>query len=508
MGSATTPLEPGDREAFDDALAEANEREDRVFLHDGTPVIWHPQEGSQWQFLECDAFEALYEGTRGGGKTDTLLMSFAGGVGQGYGPFWRGVLFRQTYPQLADVVAKIKRWFPRMFGSSYKFNEQSMTVRWSSGEELLLRHMKKNSDYWNYHGHEYSWIGFEELTNWADPTCYLRVMSLCRSSGRNVPMRIRSTTNPYGVGHAWVKERFQLPRMRGALRENIVGKNGKMAPSRCAVHSHLNENRILLRADPDYPDKLAEAASSDAERAAWLDGDWDIIAGGMFDDIWITHRDRIVVPQFSVPKSWVIDRSMDWGESAPFSIGWWATSPGGVVEMIDGSQMSTVRGDLFRVEEYYGWNGTPNVGCRMLAQDIAAEVRRREQDWGVWGRVRPGPADTQIFDDRNGNCVATDFALLGVNWERADKGKGSRAQGWKQMRKLMKNTRPAPGARTREYPGMFVTDNCAHFLRTIPALPRDEKKMDDIDENTEDHVADEVRYRVRYEPSVTVSRSF
>ena len=40
-------------------------------------IIWKPLPGSQTRFLTCPVFEALLEGTRGGGKTDALLMSFA-----------------------------------------------------------------------------------------------------------------------------------------------------------------------------------------------------------------------------------------------------------------------------------------------------------------------------------------------------------------------------------------------------------------------------------------------
>ena len=33
------------------------------------------------------------------------------------------------------------------------------------------------------------------------------------------------------------------------------------------------------------------------------------------------------------------------------------------------------------------------------------------------------------------------------------------------------------------------------FIETVPAIPRDEKKMDDVDTDAEDHIADESRYR-------------
>ena len=137
-------------------------------------VIWKPLPGSQTRFLTCPVFEALLEGTRGGGKTDALLMSFAQYCGRGFGEHWRGALFRLTYPQLADVVAKSKRWFYSIFPGA-RFNESDYRWTWPTGEILYFRYGATEDDYWNYHGHEYPWLGFEELTNWKDlsffPAC-------------------------------------------------------------------------------------------------------------------------------------------------------------------------------------------------------------------------------------------------------------------------------------------------------------------------------------------------
>ena len=55
----------------------------------------------------------------------------------------------------------------------------------------------------------------------------------------------------------------------------------------------------------------------------------------------------------------------------------------------------------------------------------------------------------------------------------------------------------------REGPGLFVFDTCAQFIRTVPSIPRDERDMDDVDTDTEDHVADEVRYRCLTRKSIT-----
>ena len=89
----------------------------------------------------------------------------------------------------------------------------------------------------------------------------------------------------------------------------------------------------------------------------------------------------------------------------------------------------------------------------------------------------------------------------GVTFEAADKGPGSRVNGWELMRKGLKAAHQQP----QEKPGITVTEECTHFIRTVPALPRDKLKRNDVDTNAEDHVGDESRYQVAFERG-TVSR--
>ena len=480
--------------------------------------------GSQEAFLASHPiFEVLFEGTRGGGKTDCLLMSFGMFVGRGFGSAWKGIIFRQTYKQLTDIISKTKKWFPQIW-PDVKFNHSEHTWTWPTGEQLLLRQFAKPDDYWNYHGHEYPFIGWEELCNWPMDDGYKRMMSCCRSSKKGMPRMIRATTNPYGPGHNWVKDRFhpvaENMRVR-RITESIETTDGMVEYeiTRLVIHSHIDENKALLEADPTYKAKIAESARNEAERKAWLEGSWDIVAGGMFDDVW-DPRFNLIKP-FPIPQKWRITRSFDWGESKPFSVAWWAVSNGEDVQLADGSWRSTIKGDVFRIKEWYGWTGKPNEGLRMLASEISEGIVERELKWGwrisgeKWCRVKVGVADSQIFAAENGNCIATDFKnkvrlddgnkYPGIAWLAADKRPGSRSTGWTQMRSMIKAAHP--GRREidgkviftpRENPGMFVFTDCSQFVRTVPVLPRDEKDLDDVDTDAEDHVADECRYFIRF----------
>ena len=484
-------------------------------------VIWKPLDGSQVLALSCPCNHILYEGTRGPGKTDAQLMYFRRFVGIGYGQFWRGVIFDREYKNLDDLVSKSRRWF-RQFGDGAKFISSTSHLKWvwPTGEELWFRVMKTEQDYWNYHGHEFPFIGWNELTKQPTCTMYDMAMSLNRTSfipalhgpkdkeGNitllpEIPLVIFSTTNPYGVGHNWVKQKFidvAPPGVVVKMTQDVFNPRTQqrepVTKTQVRLFGSYKENIFLA---PEYIMELENIVDPN-KRKAWLWGDWDITSGGMFDDVWSSQYN--IVDPFNIPPDWRIFRSFDWGSSAPFSVGWWAESDGGDVLLPNGQWKSTVRGDLFRIDEWYGWSGTPNQGLRMLATQISKGIITRELKMGLYGRVKPGPADNSINDVQNGNCIATDMAkkvkidgkvYKGVKWARSDKSPGSRKNGWEKLRIAIFNAQPDGGP--REYPGLFVFRNCQDgFIRTLPTIPRDIKDMDDVDTDAEDHVADEVRY--------------
>ena len=287
--------------------------------------------------------------------------------------------------------------------------------------------------------------------------------------------------------------------------------DGNLEPARSAIHGHIDENKILLGADPNYKQTVGAAALNAAMAAAWLNGSWDVVAGGMIDDVWSNEHNN--VPRFVIPATWRIDRAFDWGSSKPFSVGWYAQSDGGDLLYADGRVVSTVKGDVFRIGEWYGWTGRPNEGLRMLAIDVAAGIVEREllNGWRKLGelgnRCKAGPADSSIYTVENGRSIGIDMespvriqglVVAGVTWTRADKRPGSRKAGWEQMRAMIRSAQPPKEGGVREDAGLFVVgEECPQFLRTVLALPRDEKDLDDVDTDSEDHVGDEVRYRVR-----------
>jgi hypothetical protein len=478
---------------------------DYDFLKPNQTVGWEALPGSQTLFLESDfVFELLYHGTRGPGKSASLLVSYFNHVGRGLGSDWKGIIFRQTYKQLKDLYEKSREIFDVVCPEA-KFNQAKYEWTFPDGEILLFRQFQREEDYYNYHGHEYPFIGWDELTNWKTSVGYKRMMSCCRTTNPDVPKMIRSTTNPYGPGHNWVKSHFMLPEKDGVILrkkyriENpITKKVTEEYLTKCSIKGTLWENTILLESDPTYVIQLKQTAKNPEELKAWTEGDWNIVAGGMFDDVW-SEKYNVVKP-FEIPAGWKLDRSYDWGSSSPFSVGWWAESDGSDYVDGNGKVRSSVKGDLYRVGEWYGWTGQENTGLKMLDADIAKGIKDRERSMFGNRVVQPGPADTQIYNVENGRSIASEMSTYGVSWTRADKS--SRVNGWANMRSYIKQAHPNEPidgvSQPREKPGLFVFETCSQFRRTVPVLTRSDKNLDDVDDKeTEDHIADETRYRIR-----------
>lgn len=426
--------------------------------------IWTPLPGSQTLFLQCPIYEALLEGTRGGGKTDTLLMSFAQNVGRGFGQHWRGVLFRLTYPQLADVVAKSKRWFYQIFPEA-KFNESEYYWKWPTGEMLFFRYGDKEDDYWNYHGHEYPWLGFEELTNWRNLGFYDAMQSTCRSSHAGMPRMVRATCNPFGRGHGPVKERFRLGQGGVPSGQVIVDESGK---ERVRIHSSIYENTILLEADPEYL-KTLEALKDPNRRRAWLEGDWDIHVGSFLEMVW--NPSKAIVTPFTIPSTWKVWKSMDWGYAAPYAVYWFALDPDGV---------------HYIWRELYGAGEKAGTGTRENAADVAKKIRRiEEHDERLGYEYRMNLADPAIMSKIGADrSIGQIFRENGVKWQEAWNAKGSRVNGAQELIRLLAEDK------------LKVFSTCKHWLRTVPSLPPDDDNPEDVDTDAEDHAWDATRYGI------------
>lgn len=451
-------------------------------------IIWSPNSRPQGLFLACPYSEVLFGGSRGPGKTDSLLMSYLQHVGRGYGTDWKGIIFRQTYKQLEEIVAKSRRFFPAIIPGA-AFKSGLMEWQFPDGETLKLRHAKRPADMENYQGHEYPFVGFDELCNLTSQEVYEKAKAICRSSNPKVPKIIRCTANPLGPGHLWVKRYFVDPE---PPLTPIVDATGSR---RVFIPATIYDNKNLVDADPDYLRRL-ESIADESLRRAWLNGDWDVVAGSFFGDVWSSARN--VIKPFNIPPSWYCFRSFDWGSSHPFCVLWGAVSDGSVAP--DGNTYP--RGALIVFREWYGAKKgrdgmtVPNDGLRLSSKHVAQGIIERERKLkeSMHISINAGPADPAIYASTDGPSVADNMESVGVRWVRAD---NSRVTGWQQVRERI--------WQEGEEPMLYVFNTCTELLRTLPAAPRDEHVIDDIDTEFEDHALDSLRYMCMHRKRTTTT---
>lgn len=433
---------------------------------------WSPQPGPQLEAFQaswCD--ELFYGGARGGGKSDFLLGDYARDVPT-YRAAWRGVLFRRTYPELEELIARSRVIFPQTFrGATYR---ERPANEWTfpGGASLKMRHLESDADASSYIGMQFAWIGFDELSQMPSLGAYNQLKACLRSAAKIPDKRIRSTGNPGGAGHQAVKSYFHIDKYPKGYEPIDDPETGMC---RMFIPSKVTDNKILLDNDPGYIQRL-KGVGSVALMRAWLDGDWDAVAGAYFD-CW--DSDKHIIKSFTIPEHWTRFGSFDWGSAKPFSMGWWAVSDG---ETLPGGWQYPA-GSIIRYREWYGASG-PNEGLKKTAEEVADGIRLREGKEKINYRV----ADPACWKVDGGPSIAERMYKRGVLFRQAD---NSRISGWDQVRARMQGD---------DAPMLYVFDHCVDFIRTIPALQHDADKPEDLDTDGEDHAADEARYACMSRP--------
>lgn len=459
-------------------------------------MVWQPQPGPQSSALLADwCDELFYGGERGGGKSDFQLGYQEDGALR-YGENWRGIMFRKTFPELEELQARASQVFPQS-GAVYKSSPSSgfpfsQCWYWPSGATVKMRYIEAERDYGRYHGHQYTGISFDEVTEYASPAGLLKMLSTLRSP-HGVPCTVRLTGNPGGIGHAWVKQRYiDVAPPYTPYKDPDTGFTRMFIPSKTA------DNQILLESDPQYRNRIkAATGGNEALRKAWLEGDWNVVAGAFFD-CWNTAR-HVVAP-FDVPAEWSRFMSGDWGSARPFSFGWWAIV-GDEYKTREG--LTLPRGALVRYREWYGMQrdgfGQPlyNVGLKLDAQYVGAQlaIRTGTDKLGV-GVIDPatftadgGPSiQERIFDGSGKKLI----------FRRADNARVTQRGalgGWDMMRQRLIGE-------DMDRPMIVCFSTCIDSIRTIPALQHDKDRIEDVDTDGEDHAGDDWRYACMSRPWV------
>lgn len=454
--------------------------------------------------FESVATEILYGGAAGGGKSHlmrVMAIFFACEI-----PGLQIYIFRRNYGDLYLNHMEGPSGFPAMLhpyieNDLVKVRADNEIVFWN-GSKIHLCHLQYKKNLTKYQGAEIHMLLMDELTHFTSEE-YRFLRARCRLGVLQVPSeykhlfpRVLCGTNPGGIGHNWVKSDFVDFASPLSINKTPSVEGGML---RQFIPALLEDNPALLQTDPNYGERL-EGLGNPALVKAMRTGDWNIVVGGAMDDVW---SDKLIIPRFKIPYGWHLFRSFDWGSTHPFSYGLWAVANGEEVTLPGGRKFCPRPDSLIRIAEWYGTAKVgSNVGLKMASGKVAEGIKETEQsllDSGFIGKMpEQGIADGQIFNQMEEDVptIATKMAEKGIYLMPADKSPGSRANGLQLVRDRMEAVQ-----KDYEEPGIYFMSHCMAAIATLPTLPRDDKKPDDVNTKAEDHVYDDVRYAVLHAQS-------
>lgn len=470
---------------------------------------------AQLAYHTCPASEVFYGGAAGGGKSEATLWDAIFNCRR-Y-PGGRAVIFRRTTQELQDLIDRALHYVPKAI-ATYNHNDERFVFHneTSSNQPSILRfsHMHEESDRFKHRGEEYTWAYFDEAALFtATQMRYIRA-TRNRSKITGVRAKFKAASNPGGPGHADIKTRYVDPPVtdarllaywspddkqwlrfergtRGRPRPFIIwqpdddeertlanqerlrrGLEPGAPRTRCYIPARLEDNPYLYN-DPDYESSLLELAHGDTELyRAMRNGDWSQFEGQVF----IEFNPRLhVVDPFIPPQNWPVWGALDWGFSAPLCYLWLTQDP--------------YNKQVFAYNELYRERLHDSEAVRLIKAMTSRRVDYTLADPAMW--------KAESNDDALSRAEI--FAEKGILLMRAN---NDRLAGVARVHELLAIDKelgaldelgnPIGDARLK------ITRNCANLVRTLPNLPRDDKRPEDVDTEAEDHAYDALRYGVSY----------
>ena len=440
-------------------------------------VVFKPNAGPQSSFLAASEREVLYGGAAGGGKSFAMLADPMRYMGH---PQFSGLLLRHTTEELRELIWKSQELYPRIY-PGIKWSERKMQWQAPSGARLWFSYLDRDEDVLRYQGLSFSWVGFDELTQWSTPFAWNYMRSRLRSTAPDLPTYMRATTNPGGPGHAWVKKMFIDPSPAGrAFWATDIdtgdtlsypkghSKEGQPLFKRRFIPAMLSDNPYLAEGG-DYETMLLSLPEH--QRKQLLEGNWDVAEGAAFPEF---NRRIHVIKHEHIPGNWVKFRACDYGYGSYSAVLWFAVSP---------AEQVIVYRELYV--------------SKVLAKDLAHMVMDCERNDG---QIRYGVLDSSCWHRRGdtGPSLAEQMIMEGCRWRPADRSAGSRVAGKNEIHRRLQLD-----DFTQE-PRLVIMDNCTNLIAQLPTLPLDKSNPEDINTKSEDHLYDALRYGVMSRPRFSI----
>ena len=404
----------------------------------------------QLEFIRANERYVGYGGARGGGKTHAtrvkamlLCLKYPG---------IKILIIRRTFPELLENHI---RPFLLVLNGIARYNDKDKRFAFPNGSSIKFGYCATDGDLGQYQGLEYDEIFIDEATQITEYQ-FNFINSTCRGVN-DFPKQTHLCCNPGGVGHGWVKRLFVD---REYTPEEMDGRTYDETVKRYRfIRATVRDNPALM-ASGEYMQTLKSLPEN--LRRAWLEGDWDALAGQYFDEF---RRDIHVCEPFEIPSWWRRYRAFDYGLDM-FAVLWAAIS--------DTGQMYIYR-EL----------KAPNL----IVSAAAARAREMTGDESI--HCTFAPPDIKGRQKDTGESMADMFRHNGIPLTHSS---ADRVAGWMRIKELLKPVQSPDGEGQTAKLQIFST--CTGLIHDLPLLMHDVHKPTDCATEPHEitHICDALRY--------------
>lgn len=399
----------------------------------------------QLEFMRAQTRYVCYGGARGGGKSFAVREKSA--IMALSHPGIRQLILRRTYPELKQNHIDAMQ---AMLAGVARYRDSDKSLRFPKGSVIFFGYCDSDSDVQRYQGQEYDILYIDEATHFTWEK--FEMLNACVRGVNSFPKRTYLTCNPGGVGHAWVKRLFVDREYR----------NGENPADYTFIRAGLRDNAPLMKADPGYLQRL-QSLSPDLRRA-WLDGDWDGLAGSFFPEF---RREIHVCAPFDIPDWWRLYRALDYGLDA-LSVVWAAMDGDGnlwIYRHLECGNLviSDAASAIFGAQ----WEGEEDRICETY---MPPDMRSRSRD--------SGKSQMELF---------ADCGIVGTI------ASNDRLAGWACVKEWLKPVKAPDGEDTAR---LKIFDTCGILIKNLPLLEHDSRNPSDAAVEPHDitHACDALRY--------------
>lgn len=303
-------------------------------------VLWAPFPGMQTRAVSAREDEVLVGGAKGPGKSDIIVANAARQTDK---ERYKGLILRETGPQMLELIDRTHRLYPKMAGKP-SWNGSDRRWTWPSGATVKFEAIDTVLDVKRIQGQEWSWVGHDEAGNVADEKIIDMTQAEIRCADPTVHTQWMGSANPGNAGHAWIKRRFVTPcgvdGRRIILRRVTLPNGLRTQVTRRFIPGTVLDNPIYAN-DAKYMATLATLP--EVLRNQLLYGDWNAGVGTALDEL---DEGMHIVKRFDVPATWTRFGAFDYGFAHNWVWVYFAVTEDGDVFVVD-----TVRGRRHQVHD-------------------------------------------------------------------------------------------------------------------------------------------------------------